>query len=215
MDADDARQHLRAVLHDEGARQGHRARAVHRLRHRQAERRAHRGGQRARPAARTFKIYLPRVGGGPADAPQPSAQRRRVTGGPETHPAGRGRGGRARAGARRSSQRSGYTVLEAERRRRGARIAREATQPDRPARDRRGDAGHERARARRAASTRCTRTCRSCTCRATPTTPIVHHGVLEAGTAFLQKPFTPADLARRVREMLDAEADRRRAGSRA
>ena len=40
---------------------------------------------------------------------------------------------------------------------------------------------------------------------------IVHHGVLEGGTAFLQKPFTPADLARRVREMLDAEADRRRA----
>jgi CheY-like chemotaxis protein len=44
---------------------------------------------------------------------------------------------------------------------------------------------------------------------------IVHHGVLEGGTAFLQKPFTPADLARRVREMLDAETDRRRAGFRA
>ena len=44
---------------------------------------------------------------------------------------------------------------------------------------------------------------------------IVHHGVLEAGTAFLQKPFTPADLAMRVREMLDAAADRRRADFRA
>jgi two-component system cell cycle sensor histidine kinase/response regulator CckA len=32
---------------------------------------------------------------------------------------------------------------------------------------------------------------------------IIHHGVLETGTAFLQKPFTPAALANKVREMLD------------
>lgn len=32
---------------------------------------------------------------------------------------------------------------------------------------------------------------------------IVHRGVLEAGTAFLQKPFTPQTLARKVREVLD------------
>jgi FixJ family two-component response regulator len=33
---------------------------------------------------------------------------------------------------------------------------------------------------------------------------IVHHGRLEAGMAFLQKPFTPDVLARKVRQMLDA-----------
>ena len=32
---------------------------------------------------------------------------------------------------------------------------------------------------------------------------IARHGVLEPGTDFIQKPFSPDDLARRVREVLD------------
>ena len=33
---------------------------------------------------------------------------------------------------------------------------------------------------------------------------ILHHGILERGEAFLQKPFTPNSLARKVREVLNA-----------
>ena len=32
---------------------------------------------------------------------------------------------------------------------------------------------------------------------------VFHRGILDAGVAFLQKPFSPDELARRVRELLD------------
>jgi len=37
---------------------------------------------------------------------------------------------------------------------------------------------------------------------------IAHHGVLDAGVAYLQKPFTADFLARKVREVLDARTGR-------
>ena len=38
---------------------------------------------------------------------------------------------------------------------------------------------------------------------------IVRHGVLEADTAFLQKPFTPLSLAQKVRDVLDMARNQR------
>jgi hypothetical protein len=34
---------------------------------------------------------------------------------------------------------------------------------------------------------------------------IVHHGVLEEGTAFLQKPYSPISLAQKVKEVLETQ----------
>jgi two-component system cell cycle sensor histidine kinase/response regulator CckA len=42
---------------------------------------------------------------------------------------------------------------------------------------------------------------------------IVRHGVLESGVAFIQKPVTPASLARKVREVLDADPTAKKSSS--
>ena len=70
----DARAHLRAVLHHQGAGQGHRARALHGVRHRAAERRRTSGWTASRAAAPTFNVYLPRVARRRAAARTPAAR---------------------------------------------------------------------------------------------------------------------------------------------
>jgi DNA-binding response OmpR family regulator len=36
---------------------------------------------------------------------------------------------------------------------------------------------------------------------------IIHHGILRSGAAFLQKPFLPDALVRKVREVLDSRSN--------
>ena len=110
-------QDLRAVLLDQGSRQGHRPRPVDRLRHRQADRRLHlprehdrQGHDVPRLSARaTFPSRRAR-----RRAAQAKPKKERVAR-PDRHrarAAGRGRGA-VRAFAVRALQRQGYKVLEA------------------------------------------------------------------------------------------------------
>jgi len=46
-----------------------------------------------------------------------------------------------------------------------------------------------------------------------PDASIVHQGLLKPGVAFLQKPFGPDVLTRKVREVLDLRRDDRRVSS--
>ena len=99
---------------------------------------------------------------------------------------------------------AGYNVLDARERRRGAARLRahagaihllltDVVMPQ-----------HERPRARRAARARFGPGMKVLFMSGYTDDAIVHHGVLDAGIAFLQKPFTPDALAQKVREVLDA-----------
>jgi two-component system, cell cycle sensor histidine kinase and response regulator CckA len=147
----------------------------------------------------TFKVYLPRVDA-PARAPAPPREAKRLTG-TETVLLAED-DDMLRPLAKELLAKLGYTVLEAANADQALELARKYDGPIQlllsdvvmP-----GPSGRELAR--RLAVTR-------------PDTKvlyvsgytddaIVHHGMLEAGLNFLQKPFTPQTLARKVRDVLD------------
>ncbi len=140
------RANLRTVLHHQAGRHGHRTRSVDRLRHRQAERWPHRGGERR--GAGDVVRDLPAAAAGASGGRSPCAGRGRGAGPGRDRPVGRGRSGCAPGGPARPRE----TGLHRARRRErtgGAGDRRAAGRRDRPSPDRPGDAGDERAGARR------------------------------------------------------------------
>jgi two-component system, cell cycle sensor histidine kinase and response regulator CckA len=146
----------------------------------------------------TFKIYLPRVDG--ASERPPVAEH--VAGGSETillvedEP-------QVRAVVRRALERAGYAVLVAQDPDDALRLC-DARQPidllltDVVMPHMNGRELAERVRARYPAT-------KALFMSGYTDDAILRHGVLDAGVPFLQKPITPTTLARRVREILDAD----------
>ena len=104
---------------------------------------------------------------------------------------------------------NGYTVLEAGDGPSALELLRRHTGADRPARDRRRHAGHERPRGRAGASTAMRPGPQVLYTSGYTDRRSAHHGVLEPGIAFLQKPFSADDLTRKVRALLDDPRRRR------
>jgi two-component system cell cycle sensor histidine kinase/response regulator CckA len=150
----------------------------------------------------TFKIYLPRVG----QVPEPrlsGARRAVILEGAETVLLAEDEAA-VRAVARQSLERHGYTVLEAPNgeaaldlaQRYSGRIHVLLTDVVMP-----GMSG--RALALRLTAAR--PTLRTIYMSGYTDDAITRHGVLEAGVTYVQKPFSPDALVRRVREVLDQE----------
>ncbi len=198
MDDADAGAHLRAVLHHQGDRQGHRARPVYRVRHRAAERRRPLRLQRARARHHVQGV---------------SAARRRAA-----RRTAVGRGGRPAAAPKRCSwsktkprcarspgrilSSAGYTVLEAESGDEAlAVLARyegpvhlmltDVVMPGMNGRD----------LARRVADLR--PEVKVLYASGYTDDAIFRHGVLDDGSRFISKPFAPGELRRKIREILD------------
>jgi CheY-like chemotaxis protein len=151
----------------------------------------------------TFKIYLPRVG----QAPEPrisNAPRAADPGGTETVLLAEDEGA-VRAVARHSLERHGYMVLEASSgeaaldlaQKHSGRIDLLLTDVVMP-----GMSG--RTLALRLASLR--PGIRTIYMSGYTDDAITRHGVLDAGVTYVQKPFSPDALVRKVREVLDEEA---------
>ncbi len=151
----------------------------------------------------TFKVYLPRVelAGEPVAAPQPPA---RALGGTETillaedEPA-------VRNLARRVLEKHGYTLLLAATGRDGVRLAEQHGSPiDLLVTDVVMPEMGGRELAQRLTTWQ--PSLKVLYLSGYTDDAIVHHGVLDAGVAFLQKPFKPDELVRKIREVLDGGA---------
>ena len=135
--------HLRALLHDQGDRQGHRPRPVDRVRRGHAGRRRHHRRQRARARRRLPHLAAAhRRAGAAADPDDADAAQR--AGRRRDHPARRGRRGRARLRALRLAPGRLPGARRLRRRRRAAH-APELRRRDPPRAQRHRDAGDERA----------------------------------------------------------------------
>ena len=148
----------------------------------------------------TFKVYLPRVeqAGEPVAAPQPPA---RALGGTETILLAEDEAA-VRNLARRVLEKHGYKLLLAATGRDGVQVAEQHAAPidllvtDVVMPEMGGRELAQRLTARQPGL-------KVLFLSGYTDDAIVHHGVLDAGVAFLQKPFKPDDLVRKIREVLD------------
>ena len=206
MNADHAGAYLRAIFHDQGARQGNGPGALHGVRHREAKRAVRLGLETEPGRGTTFKVFLPRVDA-PVPAPARDSPRAPRRGGDETvlvvedqEP--------VRRLTRKVLETHGYAVLAAADGPEALQLAERhpgaihilVTDVVMP-----GMSGREVGR--RLAAQR--PDMRVLYLSGYADDSIVRHGVLEPGLAFLQKPFTPEILTRRVRELLDSPRDPR------